>query len=52
MRLHRARIRLAVASGAREHLRPQSQALRVPVPARARALAREHPSLHGPELVL
>jgi RNA polymerase sigma factor (sigma-70 family) len=52
MRLHRARIRLAVASGAREHLRPQSQALRAPVPARARALAREHPSVHGPELVL
>jgi RNA polymerase sigma factor (sigma-70 family) len=52
MRLHRARIRLAVASGAREHLRPQPQALRAPVPARARALAREHPSLHRPELVL
>jgi RNA polymerase sigma factor (sigma-70 family) len=52
MRLHRARIRLAVASGVREHLRPQSQALRAPVPAGARALAREHPSLHGPELVL
>jgi len=56
MRLHRARIRLAVASGAREHLRPQPQLPPVPVPApapaRGRALAREHPSLHGPELVL
>ena len=50
MRLHRARIRLAVASGAREHLQPQPHV--PPAPARARALAREHPSLHGPELVL
>jgi RNA polymerase sigma-70 factor (ECF subfamily) len=52
MRLHRARIRLAVASGAREHLRPQPQHPPAPVPARARALTREHRSLHGTELVL
>ena len=52
MRLHRARVRLAVASGAREHLRPQPHDPPAPAPARARALTREHPSLHSPELVL
>jgi RNA polymerase sigma factor (sigma-70 family) len=52
MRLHRARLRLAVASGAREHLRPQPGDPPVATPARARALTRERPTLHGPELVL
>jgi RNA polymerase sigma-70 factor (ECF subfamily) len=52
MRLHRARLRLAVASGAREHLRPQPHDPQVAAPARARTLTREHPTLHGPELVL
>ena len=52
MRLHRARLRLAVASGAREHLRPQPHDPPAPARPRARTLAREHPSLHGPELVL
>jgi len=50
MRLHRARLRLAVASGARSICvhNPYSATRSLP----ARALAREHPSLHGPELVL
>ena len=52
MRLHRARLRLAVASGAREHLRPQPHDPPTAAPVRARAFTREHPSLHGPELVL
>jgi RNA polymerase sigma-70 factor (ECF subfamily) len=52
MRLHRARIRLAAASGAREHLRPQPHDPPPPAPVRARALPREYGSLHGPELVL
>ena len=52
MRLHRARVRLAVASGAREHLRPQPHDPPAPAPARVRVLSREHASLHGPELVL
>jgi len=52
MRLHRARIRLAVASGAREHLRPQPHDPPAPAPAPARALTRQHASLHGPELAL
>jgi RNA polymerase sigma factor (sigma-70 family) len=52
MRLHRARLRLAVASGAREHLRPQPHDPPVAAPARPRVLTREHPGLHGPELVL
>jgi RNA polymerase sigma-70 factor (ECF subfamily) len=50
MRLHRARTRLAAASGAREHLRAQPED---PSPAqRGRPLAREHRGLCGPELVL
>jgi RNA polymerase sigma factor (sigma-70 family) len=52
MRLHRARIRLAAASGAREHLRPQAEGPPARVPARARALAPEHRGLRGTELVL
>jgi RNA polymerase sigma-70 factor (ECF subfamily) len=52
MRLHRARLRLAVASGAREHVRPQPDDPPVTAPARARALTRERPSRYGPELVL
>ena len=45
MRLHRARIRLAVASGARELLRPQPHDPPAPAPAPARSLGRENPSL-------
>jgi RNA polymerase sigma factor (sigma-70 family) len=52
MRLHRARIRLAAASGAREHLRPHPDEPRAAAPTRATPLAREHRSLYGPELVL
>ena len=52
MRLHRARARLAVASGARDHLQPQPHDPPAPAPARARARTRERPSLHSPELVL
>jgi RNA polymerase sigma factor (sigma-70 family) len=52
MRLHRARIRLAAASGAREQLRPQLDGPPAPAPARAQSPTREHRSLRGPELVL
>jgi RNA polymerase sigma factor (sigma-70 family) len=52
MRLHRARARLAAASGAREQLRSQSDEPPVAAPVPARALARERRSLYGPELVL
>jgi RNA polymerase sigma factor (sigma-70 family) len=52
MRLHRARIRLAVASGGREHLRPQPHDPLALTVARARVLTREPRSLQGTELVL
>jgi RNA polymerase sigma-70 factor (ECF subfamily) len=52
MRLHRARTRLAVASGAREHLRPQPHDSPSPAPALSRAPTREHRTLQGTELVL
>jgi len=52
MRLHRARIRLAAASGARAQLRPQPAESPVPAPVRPPSLARERRSLYGPELVL
>jgi RNA polymerase sigma factor (sigma-70 family) len=52
MRLHRARIRLAVASGAREHLRPEPHDPPALAVARARVLAREPRGLQGTELVL
>jgi len=51
MRLHRARNRLAAASGARMHVRPQPDD--PPAAAtRAPAIARESRSLYGTELVL
>ena len=54
MRLHRARIRLAVASGAREHLRAQTPDTRAPVPTPVDLRARRgaHPNLPCTELVL
>ena len=52
MRLHRARIRLAVASGARQHLRPQPYDPPALAAARARVLTRDHRGLQGTELVL
>jgi RNA polymerase sigma-70 factor (ECF subfamily) len=52
MRLHRARIRLATASGAREHLRPQPHNPPSRAPALSRALTRERRTLQGTELVL
>ena len=54
MRLHRARIRLAVASGVREHLRAQPLDSRAsaPAPAEVRARRRAHPNLPCTELVL
>jgi len=51
MRLHRARIRLAAASGAREQLRPQPDEFPLPAPTTAPPLARQRQSLYGPELV-
>ena len=50
MRLHRARVRLAVASGAREHLHAQPHD--PPSPAPARSITRERPNLARTELVL
>jgi RNA polymerase sigma factor (sigma-70 family) len=54
MRLHRARIRLAVASGVREHPRAQPFDTRAsaPGPAKVRARSRAHPNLPSTELVL
>jgi len=52
MRLHRARIRLAVASGAREHLRAHPHDPPTSAAAPARSLSRENPKLPRPELVL
>jgi RNA polymerase sigma factor (sigma-70 family) len=55
MRLHRARIRLAVASGAREQLRARPHDPPTPVAAAAapaRSLGRENPKLPRAELVL
>jgi RNA polymerase sigma-70 factor (ECF subfamily) len=52
MRLHRARIRLAAASGARKQLRLQPDEPPLSTPVRARPLARERRSPYGPELVL
>ena len=52
MRLHRARIRLAVASGAREHLRAQPHDPPAPAAAPARSLGRENPKLPRAELLL
>jgi RNA polymerase sigma-70 factor (ECF subfamily) len=52
MRLHRARIRLAAASGARSQLQSHPAESPVPAPVRPHLLARERRSLHGPELVL
>ena len=50
MRLHRARVRLAVASGAREHLRTRPHD--PPSLAPARSITRERPNLARTELVL
>jgi RNA polymerase sigma-70 factor (ECF subfamily) len=52
MRLHRARIRLAVASGARDHQRPQPHIPPTPGPAVSRTFTRECRTLQGTELVL